>query len=673
MYKSKSPRWAGLRHAALALLAFGTLAVLPLRADTVYVTTFTGSVLTTCDPVCYDPLGTGCTVSTFGSTAISGAPGVPTRTKCTYGWLGAVNWSITPALALENAGGVYRIEVAHVTATCSPDVVVTAYCDPMYGQTSASCTNSPVFQQSYGGNTWKTMGYITNAPGISDPVIIFKYESGAVGPTSLENRLYIDAFKFTFIDLCDGVVGDLAVTGPLAAGNMYVPVTGVTAGATNVTIYADEVEIGQTNYAAGFAAGALDVPVNSALVKDKVIKATQSKPSAAPAGFCTSAMPTSGPPVGSGANPQLTVVLSCGEQSALEGPAGADTSGAATTTFHVKCTGLAGSSATAPVGGAVLTPGSCWQTITFDFATDPMRNWQANTAYTSPNPYCLLDAISFAIDSTTPDSGPYDIYVDLIKNGDTVIEDFEGWNAGDGVMFTTPNVPSFPGPTTTYLETPNSALVSQANAYEGTNSCRIRWQWKTTDTIRWARVLASRPNGATYPQLDMSKPVTVRLLVLPVGETAGKLGVGAVPSQTKAPGESVTFSVTATGVGPFTYQWKKDGSPVGTDSSSYTIGSVSAGDAGTYTVTVDNADCEAIESSPAVLTVSAPPVEAVTIDSITASTIAYSGGAGAKFILLQSATVNAPMSAWTTAGQTNTATPGTFTVPGPGYYRVESQ
>lgn len=667
MYKSKSPRWAGLRHAALALLAFGTLAVMPLRADTVYVTTYTGSVLTTCDPVCYDPLALGCTVSTYGSTAISGAPGVPTRTKCTYGWAGTVNWSVLPALAIENAGGVYRIEVAHTaTSSCTPDVTVTAWSE--LGTVSASCTNSPVFQRGYGGDTWQTMGYITNQPGISDPLIYFIVTGGTVNNTG--NRLYIDAFKFTYVDLCDGVVGDVVVTGPLAAGNMYVPVTGVTAGATNVTIYANDVEIGQTNYAAGFAAGALDVPVNSALVKDNIIKATQKKPSAAPAGFCTSPMPTDGPPVGSGANTEITVVLSCGEQSALTGPAGADTSGAATAQFHVKCTGLVGSSATAPVGGAALVPGSCWQTITFDFATDPKRQWQANTDYTSANPYCLLEALSFAINTTTPDSGPYEIYVDLIKNGDTVIENFEGWNAGDGVMFTTPNVATMPGPGVTYLGAPNSAVVSQANAYEGTNSCRIRWQWKTTDTIRWARVLASRANGATYPQLDMSKPVTVRLLVLPVGETAGKLGVGAVPSQTKDPGESATFSVVATGEGPFTYQWKKNGSNVGTDSSSYTIGSVQASDAGTYTVTVDNAACEAIESSPAVLTVNVPQVESVTIDSITASTIAYSGGAGAEFVLLQSAAI-VPAS-WSPVA-TNAVTPGTFAVPGPGFYKVESK
>lgn len=671
MYKSKSPRWAGLRHAALALLAFGTLAVLPLRAETVYVTTYTGSVLTTCDPVCYDPLGLGCTTSTYGSTAIVNPPGCPAHTKNTYIWAGTANWSILPDTDDANAGGIYRIDIAHTdTSSCTKDATVTAWSD--YGTVSASCTNSPLFQQSNGGATWRTMGYITNQPGISDPLIYFILTGGTINNSG--NRLYIEAFRFTLIDPCADFVDFVSINGPLAAGQTFVSVTGVTAGATNVTIYADDIKIGETNYTTGFAAGTLAVPVNTALVKNKIMKATQAKPNpASGAGFCTSTYPSSGPVVGGGPNAQLSVVLTCGTASNLEGPAGTDTGGANSEEYHVKCTGLVGSGGTAPVGGAALVPGSCWQTVSFDIVNDPCRAHQSNTDYDEPNAFCILRGLSFAIDTTTPDSGPYDIYVDLIKNGDTVIENFEGWNADEGVMFGLPNSRTIPPAATTYLGAPNSAQVSQANAYEGTNSCRIQWQFSDANTIRWACAPASRANGATYPQLDKSKPITVRLLVLPVGETAGKLGVGAVPSQTKAPGESVTFSVTATGVGPFTYQWKKDGSPVGTDSSSYTIGSVSAGDAGTYTVTVDNADCEAIESSPAVLTVSAPPVEAVTIDSITASTIAYSGGAGAKFILLQSATVNAPMSAWTTAGQTNTATPGTFTVPGPGYYRVESQ
>src|ERR1035438_8259379 len=55
----------------------------------------------------------------------------------------------------------------------------------------------------------------------------------------------------------------------------------------------------------------------------------------------------------------------------------------------------------------------------------------------------------------------------------------------------------------------------------------------------------------------------------------------------------------------------------------------------------------------------------------------YSGGSGSKFVLMKSATVNAPMTSWTRF-RTNTASPGTFTIPAlgtgvPVYYRIKSE
>ncbi len=73
-------------------------------------------------------------------------------------------------------------------------------------------------------------------------------------------------------------------------------------------------------------------------------------------------------------------------------------------------------------------------------------------------------------------------------------------------------------------------------------------------------------------------------------------------SQTVSEGGSVTFSVTATGSAPLLYQWMKDGAVIsGATGSSYTIGSVKAGDAGAYMVMIMNAQ-GAVMSSPATLT-----------------------------------------------------------------------
>lgn len=72
---------------------------------------------------------------------------------------------------------------------------------------------------------------------------------------------------------------------------------------------------------------------------------------------------------------------------------------------------------------------------------------------------------------------------------------------------------------------------------------------------------------------------------------------------TKDAGESVTFSVTATGDPAPTYQWRKDGVNIGgATSADYTIPSVSESDAGDYDVVVTNSEGSAT-SNVATLTV----------------------------------------------------------------------
>src|SRR5207247_1437407 len=87
---------------------------------------------------------------------------------------------------------------------------------------------------------------------------------------------------------------------------------------------------------------------------------------------------------------------------------------------------------------------------------------------------------------------------------------------------------------------------------------------------------------------------------------------GQPASATKCVGQSATFAVTATGAG-LTYQWRRNGANIaGATSSSYTISSVSLGDAGSYDVVVTNS-CSSITSTAATLTVNAPP--SVTVNS----------------------------------------------------------
>ena len=77
-------------------------------------------------------------------------------------------------------------------------------------------------------------------------------------------------------------------------------------------------------------------------------------------------------------------------------------------------------------------------------------------------------------------------------------------------------------------------------------------------------------------------------------------------AQTATSGNSVTFSVSATGTAPISYQWFRNSAAIsGATSATYTIAATQATDAGSYTVVVANS-VGSVTSSAAVLTVAAP-------------------------------------------------------------------
>jgi hypothetical protein len=67
-------------------------------------------------------------------------------------------------------------------------------------------------------------------------------------------------------------------------------------------------------------------------------------------------------------------------------------------------------------------------------------------------------------------------------------------------------------------------------------------------------------------------------------------------------GGNTGFSVTAGGTGPFSYEWKRGNTNVGTNSATLTLNGVTANDAGLYTVVITGA-CGMIETQPVLLTV----------------------------------------------------------------------
>lgn len=103
-------------------------------------------------------------------------------------------------------------------------------------------------------------------------------------------------------------------------------------------------------------------------------------------------------------------------------------------------------------------------------------------------------------------------------------------------------------------------------------------------------------------------------------------------SKTVSAGSSATFSVTASGTAPLTYQWYKDGVAVsGATSSTLTVSSVTSAKAGGYYVTVTNGSGSTTSSTATLTVVTAPVIttqpasQSVDLNSPATFTVVASG------------------------------------------------
>jgi hypothetical protein len=122
--------------------------------------------------------------------------------------------------------------------------------------------------------------------------------------------------------------------------------------------------------------------------------------------------------------------------------------------------------------------------------------------------------------------------------------------------------------------------------------------------VTWSGAVTGTNNPASFT-VTTANPTVGALFALSSAEP---------PSITQSPqsvavlnGSNATFSVTATGTAPLTYQWRKDGSPLGVGSvTNLTLTGVTTNGNGGYDVVVTN-PYGAVTSSVATLTVVFPP------------------------------------------------------------------
>ena len=465
-------------------------------------------------------------------------------------------------------------------------------------------TTTTAFQVAIGGGSlWGLVGYIkvTSGSGLH-PHILFTYNSG------VNLRSYADSIKFS---ACSSPTAAVTVRPPYTTNMTSVIVAGVDATATKVSVY-QRVGIGSAtllgSITSGIVAGDNTVPV-SGLTPGANISATQTVGG-------QEGCPTAGNPIGSGPNSAIRVSFNMRYNPAFSGPIGAG-GGAAGQGFYFM-PNTAGVNAGYPQGGIQITPSTCWQTVKIDPRTVTHGNFWAGCCTGDPGRPAWGAIDSFVFDmSSVGNSGPYAIYIDNLANGSTMIHDFEdawtSWGVGgnvapSGVFDTFANAGStYPLVNASPLVTSVSCSTNVSTPSQcagGTNAQYINWQWNQAGSPGvWLRMVANSPKMDTtwpsFPQIDMNKPITFDILVLPIGQTAGH-SVGTVSTmddQTVCPGGSSTLSVTATApTDPatgnplprsYTYLWSKNGTAI----SGATDSSYAANAAGTYSVVVNDGTC----------------------------------------------------------------------------------
>jgi hypothetical protein len=230
-------------------------------------------------------------------------------------------------------------------------------------------------------------------------------------------------------------------------------------------------------------------------------------------------------------------------------------------------------------------------------------------------------------------------------------------------------------PTITTQPTNQTVTAGQTATFSvtATGTAPLTYQWKknganipgAASSSYTTPAATTGDNGSTFQVVVSntagSAPSTTVTLTVTAAVVAPTI-TAQPTNQTVTAGQSATFSVTATGTAPLTYQWKKNGANIsGATSSSYTTPATTVGDNGsTFQVVVSNTAGSA-PSTTVTLTVNASAVAPTITTQPTNQTVTV--GQSATFSV--TATGTAPLSyQWKENGANITgATASSYTTP----------
>lgn len=199
-------------------------------------------------------------------------------------------------------------------------------------------------------------------------------------------------------------------------------------------------------------------------------------------------------------------------------------------------------------------------------------------------------------------------------------------------------------PTIAVQPLPQSITAGQSAEFtvRAAGSPVLTYQWLkdgtaipgATQPVYDTPVMQTTDSGAKYSAVatNSAGTITSQQVVLTVSVATPPVIVSQPASQTVAFGQGVTFNVNVTGSAPLTYQWTKNGQPIGANSSSYLISQAQASDEGSYAVTITNSAGSAT-SQLATLQVSGADNSNLALAGTASASTSQNGGLGPQFAI----------------------------------------
>lgn len=273
--------------------------------------------------------------------------------------------------------------------------------------------------------------------------------------------------------------------------------------ATEVRVYANGVLIGSQSPVVSPVVNVLPLVAGQRLQATQVVNGVEGR-----------GCPGGGPVVGRGYNTPIKIALGIRAAVKISGVIGEDGG----TTGTIEWIGASAKVDVTPIG-KTLNPTLQWRNLVFSSSrtggTDPVTAYTGNGLIEGAGG--TLEEIAFTIEAPY-NTGPYVIYIDEVMNGSTPLTGFEGFTAGESVMFRNP---TFSGTTDlNLLSYPDAARVDASHGADGTNqSLRVEFQFFDGQPTRWLRLTtwdsAGKPDMRLQnPLIDLDQPITMKLLLL---------------------------------------------------------------------------------------------------------------------------------------------------------------